>query len=153
MAKVIRLFTLAAVATAAMLFSAAPASAATGPCSAPYTAAVLDPLADAELLILDLNGDGTICAYVNGDVALIGDNSLLTAVLDALPTGWTVVSTDGDVTIGDNVTISVTDLIDVDQRGNRNNGVGVVPICSQNTGNSCFSNNKFNVKVIVSDLV
>ena len=153
MRKLVRIIALAAVATAAMLFSVPPASAATDPCAAPYTAVVLDPLTDAELLILDLNLDGTICVYVSGDTARVADNSLLTVVLDALPSGWTVVSTDGDVTIGDDVTVSVNDLIDVDQRGNRNNFVAIAPICSQNTGNSCISNNKLNVKVIVSDLL
>lgn len=146
MAKLVRLTALMVVAAAAMLFSAAPASAAPDPCPAPY-----EPLAvtleDTVLIALDLNQDGTICVLVLGDEAAIVDNSNIGITLPiGLPgDGWTLVST-GDVS----VTIS-----DVDQRGNRNQFIAAF-VCGNNNGNSCVSNNKLhhilsNVKVVFFD--
>ncbi len=150
MARLTRTLITMALLVGAILFSAAPAGAQADPCPEPYTAYVIDPLTDNLLLALDLNADGTTCVYLNGDLARVVDNSNLAELLGiGLPDGWTVVT--GPVTIED-VTITFEDIFDVDQRGNRNNVIGA-NVCSQNTGNSCFSNNKIlqHVKVIVAE--
>ena len=150
MARFIRSLATVALLVGAFLFAAAPAGAQPNPCPAPYTAYVVHPVSDNLLLALDLNADGTVCVYLDDDLARVVDNSNLAELLGiGLPAGWTVVT--GPVTIED-VTITIEDIFDVDQRGNRNNVIGGF-VCSQNTGNSCFSNNKIlqHVKVIVAE--
>ena len=150
MARFARILTMSALLVGAMLLSAAPAGAQANPCPEPYTAYVIDPVSDNLLLALDLNADGTVCVFLNEDLARVIDNSNLAELLGiGLPAGWTVVT--GPVTIED-VTVTIQDIFDVDQRGNRNNVIGA-NVCSQNTGNSCFSNNKIlqHVKVIVAE--
>ncbi len=150
MAKLVHTLLVTALLAATAFVFAAPAGAQPNPCPEPYTAYVLDPATDTLLVAVDLNLDGTVCVYLNGDLARVVDNSDLAAILGiGLPDGWTVVT--GPTTIED-VQITIEDVFDVDQRGNRNDVIGA-NVCSKNAGNSCFSNNKIlqHVKVVVAE--
>lgn len=138
------------LAAAALAAAVAPANAAQRDCSSPYELYVINPLTDTLLVAADLDGDAIVCVSVNGDVASVVDDSDLAALLPTgLLDGW--ISVDAPVTI-EGTTVTIEDILNTDQRGNRNNVVGA-NLCSQNTGNSCFSNNKVlqHVRVVLID--
>lgn len=139
MTKLIRLMTIAAVATAAMLVSAAPASAATN-CPDGYDLVVAD---NDVLLAADWNDDGQLCVGVFGDYQFVTDNSILFGLLPSLiplpNLGFTISPT---IDIGSGI-----DAANNDQRGNRNSNVAVAPVCNNTTGNGCVANWKVHPQV------
>jgi len=154
MSRAIRFFTsLVALVCAALAVSAAPAAAAppqsTG-CPDGFELYVLDALLDAPFVVLDLNDDGAVCVSLNGAVVRVLDNS------DGGTTGLLggFVTITGPTTI-EGIEVTIEDILTSDQK-NRNNVVGGF-ICTQNTGNSCLSNNKFlnnnRVVILVEDVI
>ena len=145
-----RFFTsLVGLVCAAVAVTAAPAGAGSSSCPDGFEAYGLNVTLDTLVAFADLNRDGLVCVSRNGAVGRLLDNADASGASVGLPAGFIDVT--GPVRIN-NVDITFDDIavIDQDQRGNRNNGVGAIACSSQNTGRNsgCFGDSE-----ILNDLV